>query len=257
MKGLRLLIVAFAGLLLLSSCFPQTYYLSLQEQRPSASGIDLRGRTMAVVYLSDSDSLVQHYNSIKADQLARRLEKSYFYGQPDRVDLFCLERTPGGNYSAKDTLIRMVVETGDDVVFMVQNPSRTLQEDYDVSVIDALSGTDDVHCFAGVGKIGSEFDPEWKNVYFEIYYFDSYTWLYALEDALDGEWLVAMETWMTLAENCRSAVKRSAACYNIALSCYLLGKLDLAEKWLEQSDVLAPMDGTLALHQSIDKNKKK
>ena len=157
----------------------------------------------------------------------------------------------------KDTLIRLLVETGDDVVFLMQNPSRSLQEDYEVAVVDALSGSDEVHCYAGVGKIGSEFDPEWKNVYFELYYFDSYSWLYALEDALDGNWTAAMQQWMKHAENCRSAVKRSAACYNMALSCYLLGQLDLAEKWLEQSDQLSPMDGTLALHQSIDKHKKK
>jgi len=249
-----LLVAAAAAVLgLMAACAPQTYYLSLQEQRPSASGIDLRGRTMAVVYLSDTDSLVQGYNAVKADQLARRLERSYFGGAVDRVNIFCLERTPQGNYSAKDTLVRMIMETGDDVVFLLQNPSRTSAPDYDLSVMDALSGTDDVHKFAGIGEIGSEFDPEWKNVYFELYYFDSYPWIYALEDALDGDYVTAIDRWMTLVQKCRSAAKRSAGCYNIALCCYLLGQVTLAEQWLEQSDNIARMDGSLALHQSIAK----
>lgn len=256
MKRLCLFLLVAAAALV-AACAPQTYYLSLQEMRTSASGIELRGRTMAVVYLSDTDSLVQQYNAAKADQLTRRLERSYFQGQSDRVGIYCLERAPFGDYTAKDTLIRMVVETGDDVVFLLQNPSRTKAEDYEVAVLDALSGTDDVHCFAGVGNIGSEFDPEWKNVYFELYYFDSYSWIYALDDALDGDPLKAIEAWMDLAVKCRAAVKRSAACYNIALVCYLLEQNELAEKWLEQSDTIAPMDGSLALHQSLAKVKKK
>ena len=124
------------------------------------------------------------------------------------------------------------------------------------STVDVKCGSGQ-QCFAGVGNIGSEFDPEWKNVYFELYYFDSYSWIYALDDALDGDPLKAIEAWMDLAVKCRAAVKRSAACYNIALVCYLLEQNELAEKWLEQSDTIAPMDGSLALHQSLAKVKKK
>ena len=157
-----ILLTALAGLLL-AACGPQTYTKYMQVRQPSRAGIDLTKRTMSVVYLSDPDSLTETASSRQAIFLARNLENQYFDGE-EKVALYRLDKDPAGDYTQRDTLIRMVVGTGDDVVFLVDTPEQGHQAAYNVYVLDSMSGSDEVKKFAGESRIGDEFAPDWVMV---------------------------------------------------------------------------------------------
>ncbi|MBQ3883160.1 MAG: hypothetical protein IJL91_01220 [Bacteroidales bacterium] len=87
-----------------------------------------------------------------------------------------------------------------------------------------------------VGKKSAEkFLPTWKSENYTIYYYDSEPWDSAAQYAYEYDWSAAMKLWMSTL-NTKNPEKRSCAEFNIATACYMLGDLDLALKWLDQSD---------------------
>lgn len=243
-----ILLTALAGLLV-TACGPQTYTKYLQIRQPSRSGMDLSKRTMSVVYLSDADSLTESAASRQANLLAANLEKDYFEGE-QKVAIYRLDKDPKGDYSQRDTLIRMVVGTGDDVVFLVDTPAAEQPSAYQVYVLDSMSGSDEVKKFAGTSRIGDEFVPDWYVVSLAVLYFESSNrWDKAMDYVEEDRWSEAMTVWMDIAAEAKNPVRRAAACYDTAIASWLLGQKALAIKWLDRADAFSVLDESKSLRR--------
>lgn len=237
------------GIALLTSCGPSAFDVALQVRQPSRSGLDLSGKTMSVVYLSNDDQATETQSFSQASRLSYLLESNYFDGK-EAVGMYKLDRNPKGDYSQRDTLIRMVVGTGDDVVFLVDEPESAASSSYNVYVLDSMSGSDEVKRFAGASSIGEEFVPDWKVAQFEILYFDSSSqWNKASQLAFENRWAEAMQVWMDIAGSSKNPVRRAAACYDTSIACFLLGDKALALKWLDRADASYKLESSPSLRR--------
>ena len=115
--------IALVPLLLLAAaaCEPQTFTMNIDMRYPSRSGIDLSGKTMSVVYLDDLSGRDSTFSPGLAEGFAQTLEKDYFGGEK-AVEMYRMEKDFGGNYAVKDTLVNLVLDSGDDVVFLFDAP---------------------------------------------------------------------------------------------------------------------------------------
>ncbi len=110
-----------AALMALVSCAPQAFVVSPEMRGPSKSGLNLAGKSIAVVYLTDGNPRGEAFNASAAVGFATRLEEDYFGG--DRViELFSARGGEGVDYASKDSLVSLVMETGKDVVFLFDVP---------------------------------------------------------------------------------------------------------------------------------------
>ena len=73
------------------------------------------------------------------------------------------------------------------------------------------------------------------NEVYSIAYYDSSKWYEGLVRADQYDWKGAMDIWIGLLDS-KDMMKRSAAEYNIAVACYMLGDYHLALEWLDRSD---------------------
>lgn len=116
-KGTALL----AALLALASCAPQAFVIRPEMRTASKSGLNLAGKSMGVVYLTNGNESSDQFNASIAEGFATKLEEDYFGGHPE-VGLFKMPYQKGGDYSDKDTLVSLVMESGKDVIFLFDLP---------------------------------------------------------------------------------------------------------------------------------------
>lgn len=112
---------AAAATCVLTSCDPQAFSMNIEMRYPSKSGIDLTGKSVAVVYLEDGAGKDSVFSRNMADSFAASLEKEYFGGETS-VPLYRIEKTGNGNYASVDSLSRLVMSTGEDVIFLFERP---------------------------------------------------------------------------------------------------------------------------------------
>ena len=117
LKGIFLV----SALLALVSCAPQAFVVRPEMRGASKSGLNLNGKTFAVVYVTGNEANENAFNAAVADGFATRLEEDYFGGSRE-VGLFKMASVPGADFSAKDTLVNLVMESGKDVVFLFDIP---------------------------------------------------------------------------------------------------------------------------------------
>lgn len=115
--GVPLAAVLLAAGLGAVSCSPQVYYMSLDMRYPSSYGVDLGGKSAAVVYVTDPSGRDSTFNHGLAEGFARGLERDYFHGE-QVVDIMTMKKEAGANYASRDTLAGLVMDSGDDVVFL-------------------------------------------------------------------------------------------------------------------------------------------
>ena len=84
-------------------------------------------------------------------------------------------------------------------------------------------------------EVSESFASEWKHEQYSLLYFESDPWYKALILADRYEWKAAADLWMSLLSS-RDIMKKACAEYNIAVSCYMLGDIPLAKKWLDLAD---------------------
>ena len=112
----RMELILAAAMLALASCSPQAFTMDIEMRHPSKSGLDLAHKSMAVVYLDNGTPADSAFNSALASGFARRMEADYFGGE----EVIRIYRMPKGqgDYSSRDTLANLIMDTGDDVVFL-------------------------------------------------------------------------------------------------------------------------------------------
>jgi hypothetical protein len=103
--------------LALAACSPQTLTLNVDMRHPSKSGIDLGRKSMSVVYMDDGQADTTFSNGV-ASSLARSLEEDYFAGR-EAIGVY---KIPADSVSL-DLMHRLVIDTGDDVVFLLGPPT--------------------------------------------------------------------------------------------------------------------------------------
>lgn len=261
----------------LASCSPQAYTMFLQTRQPSDSGVDMDGKTMAIVYLENGSSRDSLYNNCVADGLASGLEREYFDGE-SAVDLFSIVSQE--DYTSKDSLMRLLLDMDVDIVFMIDRPqfadsvsaSGKTKTTTHLYVYDSMDRKDEVRtinasynltsldvnelCFATEAqKVGDalskKFINRWADDSFTVIYYDGDKWTRALSYAMDLEWSKAADLWLTLVGNSKSPVAQSCAAYNLALACFMQREYGLAMEWLDQSDKFNPLSVSKSLRKRI------
>ncbi len=113
----RILIPVIALCMLAVSCGPTKHAIHVEMRHPSKAGVDLSGKIVSVVYLENDDAVATDFNASMADGFAYSLEEDYGTGNGS-VGVYRMRRQPGADYSAKDSLVNILMDTGSDVVFL-------------------------------------------------------------------------------------------------------------------------------------------
>ncbi len=114
-------ILAVSALLLcMGACSPQTFTMNLEMRQPSQSGFDLAGKSLSVVYLEEAGKDTVFAKHL-ATGFAEALEKDYFGGR-EAVGVYRMEKRPGADYASRDTLLNLVLDSDDDVIFLFDAP---------------------------------------------------------------------------------------------------------------------------------------
>ena len=252
--------------LLASACSPLVYSLQLDVRQPSASGLDLSRKTMAIVTMETPDSL---FDRATASAMARALEQDYFGGE----ELIGMYRIPAVDSVSLEKMHSLVMDTEYDVIFVLSSTLGPAQEDSRIplntslKVYDSMGKEDVIHKYKGTTNITSADDAEavgnriatrflsqWKPDSFSLYYFDdfsSYQWEKALRYAYQGQYSNAVDVWIELAKG-GNAIKQAAACYNIAMAFYLLEDDRMAVRWLDKADSIENLSLSPGLRKRIN-----
>ena len=268
-----------AALLVSYACSPQVYNLSVEARQPSKSGLELYGKSMAVVY--DETEAHAAFNHAFAESFATALEKDYFDGEQS-IGVFSADLSKG-DYACRDSMVSLVMQTEADVVFLlpgaeVGNVVRTSDKQMapvtlKMYAYDSLAGEKDkVRTFNGTTNVSGDAASEdflpvlvshapgmaeraskiflsvWADENVPIYYYDTTDgkWFDAASLAYKFKWKEAVEAWMKMLDT-RNLEKKACAEYNIATGCYMLGDAALAARWLDRadSDCQLSLSGTL------------
>ena len=115
MKKILSLLIAAVVLL---SCGPSRHAIHVEMRYPSKSGIDLGGKVISVVYLENDDAVSASFAGGIADGLAYSLEQDYGTGEGS-VAIYRMLRDDSADYSSKDSMIPLLVDTGADVLLLI------------------------------------------------------------------------------------------------------------------------------------------
>jgi hypothetical protein len=236
LKGFKILAaMVFAGLL--SSCSVYTHTMTVEVRKPSRSTLDMAGKSISVVCVSDKPYSDTSYLAQVSAAFVNTLEKEYFAGKQD-IDIYSVMSADTTAYASKDSLVNFVIKNETDIVIMLQ--------EHKLYAYDSLNSKDRVVAFPyshtklsaeNVGKrAAGPFMSTWGQESYSFYFYDSGEWLEtAIALDSDYDWKKAMDSWMSLL-NTKNMEKKACAEYNIALACYMLGDKKLALEWLDLCD---------------------
>ncbi len=111
-------ILVAAALLLLVACGPSRHAVHVEMRYPSKSGIDFTGKNVSVVYMENVNPVSSGFAEGIADGLAYALEQDYGTGDGS-IGIYKMNQKEGTDYSSKDSLIALLVDTDADVVFLL------------------------------------------------------------------------------------------------------------------------------------------
>ena len=109
---LCLALIAFAA------CGPSRHAVHVEMRYPSKSGIELAGKNISVVYLEGDNPLGTALADGLADGFAYSLEQDYQTGNGS-IGIYRMRNVPGSDYSSRDSMQNLLIDTGADVVFLI------------------------------------------------------------------------------------------------------------------------------------------
>ena len=218
-----------------SSCGPSTYTMAVETREVSQSGLDLMEKSLAVLCVSPEHVKDSSKTYMQTDDFVAALEKEY-YGGESSIDIYNVVSPDFESYASKDSLVRYVVETGCDIIFLLQGDR--------VYVYDSLNPADKVLFYqspADDARLGERlavpFKSQWSSGHYSFYFYDNADWLKVSADLVDTyDWNKAIQGWLPYTSS-KNLEKRACAEFNIAQACYLIGKIDLAREWLDLADL--------------------
>jgi hypothetical protein len=242
---------------LLVSCGPSRHAIHVEMRHPSRSGMELAGKIVSVISMDGEDERENLVCGNMADAFAKALEEGYGTGEGS-VGLFCVDRN--SDYTSRDSLVSLLMQTGSDVVFLMDvsssgsMTSAGLPVKVSIYAYDAMDKEEKVKHFTGTkvlaastdeglveeasktGKLVADpFESQWKQEQYSVAYYDTAKWYESVIRAEQYDWKGAMDIWIELLDT-RDLMKKASAEYNIAVACYMMGDYYLAEEWLERSD---------------------
>ena len=240
------------------SCAPSRHAIPVEKRSTSKSGVELAGKILSVVYSSTGSKASDTFAGTMAKSFAESLETDYGTGKGS-VGVYSVDAA-SVNYAVRDSMVSLLMQTGSDLVFLfdklniTDNLSGAIPLKVSLYCYDAMNKDDVVQAFTGstmieawsetemrseaekAGKdVAAPFVSQWKMEQFSIAYYDSMKWYEALMRAERYDWKGAIDIWLEMLD-VKDLMKRAALEYNIAVGCYLMGNLELAEEWLDRSD---------------------
>ena len=108
--------LSLTAALMLVSCGPSKHAVHVEMRHPSKTGVSLDGKNVAVVYLEGDNAVSSEFCESMADGFAYTLEQDY--GPGTQMSIFRMRSLEGADYSKKDSLFNILMDTGTDVVFL-------------------------------------------------------------------------------------------------------------------------------------------
>ena len=108
--------MSLTAALMLVSCGPSKHAVHVEMRHPSKTGVSLAGKNVAVVYLEGDNAVSSEFCESMADGFAYTLEQDY--GPGTQMSIFRMRSLEGADYSKKDSLFNILMDTGSDVVFL-------------------------------------------------------------------------------------------------------------------------------------------
>lgn len=108
--------LSLTAALMLVSCGPSKHAVHVEMRHPSKTGVSLAGKNVAVVYLEGDNAVSSEFCESMADGFAYTLEQDY--GPGTQMSIFRMRSLKGADYSKKDSLFNILMDTGTDVVFL-------------------------------------------------------------------------------------------------------------------------------------------
>lgn len=146
------------------SCGPSKHAIQIEMRHPSKSGVDLVGKNVSVVYLENDNQVSTEFAESMADGFAYTLEQDYGTGNSS-IGIYRMRQFPDADYSQRDSLFNILMDTGSDVVFLIDTlkfgqmsvggPSRVAYpSSADSSYVSSASipYTLRLYCYDGMGK---------------------------------------------------------------------------------------------------------
>ena len=130
------------------ACGPSRHAIHVEMRHPSKSGIEFSGKTISVVHLENDNLMSNNLSSGIADGLAYALEQDYCTGAGS-VGIYRMLVVPGGDYSSRDTLVNLLMDTGSDVIFLVDTLSVGLMTIGGPTAVAAPSSPDSSYISTG------------------------------------------------------------------------------------------------------------
>lgn len=87
----------------------------------SRSGLELGRKTFSLVYVDDGVKADSTFAASLSEGFAQKLESEYFSGERV-IGIYRLDGAKGADYAVKDTLLNLLMDTGTDVVFLLEAP---------------------------------------------------------------------------------------------------------------------------------------
>lgn len=130
------------------SCGPSRHTVFVEKRNPSKSGLELSQKTISIVYLENSDKSENLFSEGMADGLAAALEEDYGMGEGS-VGIYRMPCLPGADYSSRDTLVNLLLDTGTDVVFLIDTLSLGNMKVNDAEKVSSASSQDSSYVSTG------------------------------------------------------------------------------------------------------------
>ena len=147
-NAMKKLLYIIALSLLVVSCGPSRHVIHVEMRHPSKSGIEFLGKNISVVHLENDNSLSNGLSEGIADGLAYALEQDYGTGIGS-VGIYRMRVISGGDYSSRDTLVNLLMDTGSDVVFLVDTLSTGHMTMGGASAVAAVTSADSSYISTG------------------------------------------------------------------------------------------------------------
>ena len=145
------------------ACGPSKHAVQVEMRHPSRTGVELMGKNVAVVYLENDNTVATEFGESMADGFAYTLEQDN--GPATAISIYRMRVSDGAEYSRKDSLFNILMDTGSDIVFLfdtvkfgtmaVGGPSKVAYAtSVDSSYIStgSIAYTMKLYCYDGMGK---------------------------------------------------------------------------------------------------------
>lgn len=106
------------ALLCLVACGPSKYIMDVEMRHPSKADVDLAGKLVSIVYLEDGRQENADFAENMAKGFASSLEKDYCM-EKGSIGVYRKPLGNGENYACRDSMFNILMDTGADVVFLI------------------------------------------------------------------------------------------------------------------------------------------